>query len=412
MSESGGPKSPIDRLAELESKLRALSMEVQALGRDLRAVAPAPPPPAPPSPPRRRERADLEQLVGRYGTVGIATLAILLGVGAFLQWAIARGLLGPEVRVLLGALLAVALAAMGMRLRRAGTVRFGNVLLAIALAVAHVVAWAAGPSLDLIPAAVALVLAAVASVGLALLALSDGEEWLFTLGVGGALLAPFVTLEAGGGITTLLVFGWVIITAAIVAQREASWSFARGFLTAGALIYAGVGFSILGEPPSATAVRLPALFALALALSATLVGEPTHRRAVTRQFLILMIVALLAAIRVLDSPWPGVGIALIGTLALLLLRRRAEGTPGDQDGIWDATILPIGFLAVATAAFRDPSVSESARLVAPWLALGGFLAWTEPPEKRALHLAVAFTAIELWVLLALDGRLVPTSIAS
>ena len=37
-------------------------------------------------------------------------------------------------------------------------------LLAIALAVAHVVAWAAGPSLGLIPDAAALVVAAVASV--------------------------------------------------------------------------------------------------------------------------------------------------------------------------------------------------------------------------------------------------------
>ena len=45
---------------------------------------------------------DLEKLFGRYGTIAVASLAILMGVGTFLSWAIEHGLLGPTVRVVLG----------------------------------------------------------------------------------------------------------------------------------------------------------------------------------------------------------------------------------------------------------------------------------------------------------------------
>ena len=46
-----------------------------------------------------RRNLDLESLVGRYGTLALASLTILLGAGAFLSWAIAHGKIGPGVRV-------------------------------------------------------------------------------------------------------------------------------------------------------------------------------------------------------------------------------------------------------------------------------------------------------------------------
>lgn len=67
-----------------------------------------------------------------------------------LGWAIANRKLGPEVRVLLGALGAVVLAGFGWRLRTRNARTFGNVLIAPALAVVHVDAWGAGPYLGVI----------------------------------------------------------------------------------------------------------------------------------------------------------------------------------------------------------------------------------------------------------------------
>ncbi|HEY0777024.1 MAG TPA: DUF2339 domain-containing protein, partial [Gemmatirosa sp.] len=85
------------------------------------------------------DRAGLELLVGRYAAVAVGALVLLMGVGAFLTWAVANFTLAPAARVALGAVGAAALAALGERLRRrAGAQRFGEVLLALALAVLHV----------------------------------------------------------------------------------------------------------------------------------------------------------------------------------------------------------------------------------------------------------------------------------
>ena len=101
-----------------------------------------------------RRSLDFESLIGRYGTLALASLTILLGAGAFLSWAIAQGKIGPELRVILGALGAAVVAAVGWRLRRGGSMRFGSTLLALALALVHVDAWGAGPSLQLVPSPV------------------------------------------------------------------------------------------------------------------------------------------------------------------------------------------------------------------------------------------------------------------
>ena len=106
---------------------------------------------------------DFEALIGRYGTLALASLTILLGAGAFLSWAIANSKIGPELRVILGALGAAVVGAVGWRLRTRGSMRFGNTLLALALALVHVDAWGAGPYLGLVSSPVALSIAAARS---------------------------------------------------------------------------------------------------------------------------------------------------------------------------------------------------------------------------------------------------------
>src|SRR4051794_39633899 len=56
---------------------------------------------------------DLESLVGRYGTLVLATVSALAAVGTFLGWAIANGLLGPSQRIGLGLIVAIALGVAG-----------------------------------------------------------------------------------------------------------------------------------------------------------------------------------------------------------------------------------------------------------------------------------------------------------
>src|SRR2546421_8657778 len=115
----------------------------------------------------------------------------------FLSWAAARGWLGPPVRVALGLAGAAALAVWGIRVRPRHR-PFGDALLGIALATAHVCAWAAGPALGLVPAPVALAFSAVASVALAGFALRERDEPLWCIGFGGPAPAPFGTTTGPG----------------------------------------------------------------------------------------------------------------------------------------------------------------------------------------------------------------------
>jgi hypothetical protein len=187
----------------------------------------------------------------------------------------------------LGLVVAVALAAGGGRLRRApGTRRFGDVLLAIALAVVHVDAWGAGPTLGLVAPGVALAAAAAASAALAALAWRAREQWLFVVGVGGALVAPFVTQAAAGHPFVLPLYGWLVLTVGLLALPRAAddppWPLALGLLGLGSLGYVGAttgdasAARAIGNPAGLVAWTLradvPAAFALASALAALALG--------------------------------------------------------------------------------------------------------------------------------------------
>jgi uncharacterized membrane protein len=93
-------------------------LDAAAVAASVPARPDSPPPRAAPSP--RRDPSpdiDLEKLLGRYGTIAVASLAILMGVGTFLSWAIEHGHLGPTVRVILGFIGAGIVAGVGLWVR-------------------------------------------------------------------------------------------------------------------------------------------------------------------------------------------------------------------------------------------------------------------------------------------------------
>src|SRR6185437_3452084 len=219
---------------------------------------------APPAP-RAAAALDLEAIVGRYGAIVLATVAILVGVGAFLTWAIAHGLLGPGMRVALGALGALAVAFTGWRLRERGTVRFGNVVLALSLALLHLDMWGAGPRLHVLPTNVALAITGVASITLAVLALRENEEVLFAVGLGGALLAPFVVSNNAGSAYVLAVYGCTLVGAGIFGLRTDRWRVALGILGVGGLLYVVTIFKLASDTTTTLEHYLPAAFGLVCA---------------------------------------------------------------------------------------------------------------------------------------------------
>src|SRR5207302_92747 len=167
------------RLDEVREELGEVRSQVDAGPRET-VFAPRPPRAAPSSvdrplrggPSPTKPRVSLEVVVGRYGMLALAAVLVLAAAGMFLSWAAARGWLGPSVRVALGLAGAAGLSLWGIRVRPRHR-PFGDALLGIALATAHVCAWAAGPGLRLVPPPVALAFSAVASVGLAAFALRE-----------------------------------------------------------------------------------------------------------------------------------------------------------------------------------------------------------------------------------------------
>jgi hypothetical protein len=466
-----------ERLARLEAELGELRAEVERLRDELRAErAPAPTPGPTPGPVRPRpvpipglareglrararrsaaslvEGVEVESLVGRYGTVALATLTILIGVGTFLTWVATQFTLTPGARVVLGLVAAAGVGAMGWRLRqRPGGGAFGNVLLALALAIVHVDAWGAGPYLGLVSPAVALGVAGAASAALALLAWRSGEEALFVVGTGGALVAPFVTSAGPGRPFVLAVYGWLVLTMGALAVRRGRaehgaakpWVIAARLLSVGCSLYVAAMLpDVTGATASASAdvtgassvwLRrdLPAVFAIACAIGALALAGARHRREITLADVTAALVALVAIVLASDAHAPRLPVTALAATLLAYAALRGRALPGDDAAAgrprvdvspWAAVTLalpvalPLGLLAVALGALRDAFSPSGALHAAGWAALAAVAAWDAARDaegadggdgaasRAAPHLAALGLASAMVPILVLEDR--------
>src|SRR5205085_2466087 len=179
---------------------------------------------------------DLESLVGRYGTLVLATITALAAVGTFLGWAIANGLLGPSQRIALGLIVAAGLSVGGLRLRQRER-SFGASLLGLGLAITQVCAWGAGPALHLVPIWGAFALAAATSIALAIFAHAEDDEPLWCVGFTGAAIAPFVTAAGKADLLLLATYGITILASAGYAMGARRWIVAGRLFLLAALLY-------------------------------------------------------------------------------------------------------------------------------------------------------------------------------
>ena len=396
------------RIAVLEQHVRALYDQLAALRTELKTTAggsPAtaappvldaapsyesPPPPAPPPAPRAtrppKPDIDLEKLLGRYGSLAVASLAILMGVGTFLSWAIEHGHLGPTVRVILGFIGAGIVAGVGLWVREKRDVRFGNVLLALSLAIVHVDAWAVGPHLQVLTTVAALAIAASASAALAALALTSEERTLFAIGFGGALLAPFITAREPGSVVMLLSYGWVVIAVSLFAIREKGWRPVLWLTVIGAAAYI---IAAAAAGPGADhrwlTVHAPVIFAFACAAAGLFFARDTLRSKLGLAFLFLACAATLGYsthARQLE-----VSVSLFGTVAAYLIARELE-----TDKRWlvmGNVVVPLGFLFATVVSATDRSIQALA--AGTLTVVAALLAW-EDEEERPQHLLVTAIA--------------------
>ena len=365
-----------DRLAALERQVAALTAEVARL-RDARPVATTPH--SAPLHHTALSRAsaaaaavgadDIESIVGRYGTLLLGAFVLLMGVGVLIQFAVTRGLLTPAVRVGLGALTAAAVGAVGIYFHRRGEVRYANALLAVAFALTDLVAWGAGPRLHLVPELWSWGAVFVVAIALAVLALHDGSEFLFSVAVAGALSAPFVAADRIVAPDAMLVYGGVVLVASLRAVRDPRWE--RGFLVlvVGALGYALVAASV--PSPARLSPFAISLFGGVCALGALLLAQSEWRSGLARAFLAVALVGVPAGWdRIPGVPgWRTWAVALTlasVTYAALAVRRRSA--------LWSASALALPLVSLGIASAWSATRMAQAAVFALW---GGFalLAW-------------------------------------
>jgi hypothetical protein len=443
---------PRARLAALERRLDALRDELEEVRREIdprsgeTLFAPPPPRAAPPlvdgpvraAPTQTKPHVSLEVLVGRYGMLALAAVLVLAAAGMFLSWAAGKGWLGPSVRLALGLAGAAALAVWGIRVRPRHR-PFGDALLGIALATAHVCAWAAGPALRLVPAPVALAFSAVASVVLAAFALRERDEPLWCIGFGGAALAPFVTSTGQGTAPMLAGYAAAVLVAGGSALGAREWRIGgRVFGAAAALFVLALGILPVVQHGPWLALALPFVAAIGGTLPFAQ-GDTLRPRLRT-----LGLLGVLAAFRCVAVPFlPALAstaiFAAAGIAWLVLLDRADTDPPGLLlDGFgeapsglcdWvDGAVLPGGFLAVLLVSLEgNPAGAGAATGLAAGLLLATAARRPESPLRDALAAvawaaAVTATLIELrdsplaataavaWVsvLAALIGRAVPS----
>jgi uncharacterized membrane protein len=188
--------------------------------------------PPPPPPPRLQEpQRSFEERFGTQWVVWVGGVALALGGIFLVRYSIEAGLIGPEVRTFLGALLAVALIAAGEWTRRnelriglaqVPTAHIPSILTAAGTTTAFATVYAAYALYDLIPVGVAFILLAVVALATLAAALLHGPL-LAGLGLVGAYLTPWLASSGKANYWGLYIYLVVVTAAAFGLARMRLW---------------------------------------------------------------------------------------------------------------------------------------------------------------------------------------------
>lgn len=426
MVSSPSSQSPLEaRLERVERALATISAEVASIRAAMTpdatasaasengsagATGAAPAPErriASPSDRRAKNRAesplDFERLLGRYGMLVIAVVAAVAAVGTFLSWAIGHGYLrlDPASRVLVGLAAAGGLGIWGLRLRRSER-SFGSSIVALALVIVQVCAYAAGPKFQLVPSWMAFAGVALLSWVLAIAAHIEDDEPLWCVGFGGAAIAPFVTSNGSGNLYALLIYGLAVLLPACFAISHKGWPVAwRVFYLVSAL------FSLAGADMAfaSTTPRFLAAFAFPfiVATAGIVPFAPDSRKRAALRWL-----AILGAATTLSVPyfvkgaeaWTVVAF-LVGAVALWLflldrqaflpqssLLERTRSHPLLLDWL-DVLVIPLVIVMQATVVLRNTTNPFAVSAIATIL----FTTFAWRRAINSLRDAAAFAAV-------------------
>jgi len=371
---------------------------------------------SPPSPvPSSSQKIGFEEKFGTRWVVWVGGVALALGGIFLVRYTIQQGLIGPGVRIFLGALLALALVAAGEWARRteklsalAGvpSAHIPGTLTAAGTTVAYATVYAAYGLYGFLPPAAAFILLGVVALSTLGAALLHGPA-LAGLGVIGAYLAPTLVASAEPDFWALYVYIAVVNAAAFALARFRLWRW-----LAIAAVVLGALWTLPGiQADTVTALSAHVFHALAgFALVATFLvcgliyGPPAAPGMIDRLSTMALVVYLLAAtFLVLASRHDPVALIafVILTVATVAIAWRTEAAAGAVPAAAILAALVMAHWAVhmnvqgllAPSGPAAPAIPEPERydfgshliLAAGWAVLfgvGGFLA--QGRSSRAL----------------------------
>jgi uncharacterized membrane protein len=329
-------------------------------------------------PARAAPATTLEERLGTRWAVWLGGGSLALGGVLLVRYSIEQGLFGPGVRVVLGALLSLALVASGEWFRRSErslpvetipAAHVPSVLTAAGTTAAFATVYAAHALYGFIGPVAAFLLLGLIGIATMIAAALHGPA-LAGLGLAGSLVVPMLVSSSEPSPWPLVAYLAVVAGAALALARLRRWLWLACAVVAGAVAW---GFALIGLAGAGTGPWAAALFVhvvVQLALAAAFMALEPH-----------------LAVRDEDAApdWiAAIALAALTALAVLAL----NAAPFDaQWGTFATAVMAI----LALTAWRSAPAATGA-VLAGVVALGAILAWPglqAPPEPRLLAPAVA-----------------------
>lgn len=350
--------------------------------------------------PEPAQTAGLEERLGTRWAVYAGGLALALGGIFLVRYSIEAGLIGPAVRVVLGALLAMALIGAGEWFRR-GEIKLGiealpeahipSVLTAAGTVTAFATIYAAHALYGFIGAGSAFVLLGVVGIATMLAAALHGPA-LAGLGLAGSFLTPLLVASESPSPWPVVLFLAVVSAAAMLLARARGWVWLAATAVAGSVLW---GLALLADQSAAVGMPSWALAAMShtvvqLVLAIVLLAIEPHAGREDAEAEpdwvaggALAALAVLALVVLLAAPFDGAWWIAFAALVIALLATTGYVRPSNAI----ASVLA-GIVLVGTGLIW-PGLSEPApaTLLAPDLA--GML---RLPENISLYLWLAAVA--------------------
>ncbi|MFO7586641.1 MAG: DUF2339 domain-containing protein [Gemmatimonadota bacterium] len=397
------------RLERLEARLEALETELSNVVSTLAALVHGRREgrAAPPARTRRRpvgsagaaaEKAaprparDLEAWIGQNALLVVGVLALVTSVGLALKYAFDRGWISPEVRVVAGLSVGLAVGVYGESLLRKGLRRYGAGLLGAGAAIAYTAVWAAAGPFRFVAPAVGIGALLALTLGVFLVSLRHSEELLAALGAAGAFLAPLL-LGRGESPELLLVYAALVAAAGGGASARRGWPTAFGVVLAGFyLVLSIAGAADANDLLLGSAVLVGGTAAVAVARRREWRGLEIASAVVAWSALLITAAGVEAGARWLLALGPAGLAALHAAPAVADRPLDRLLTPGDRAPRRTAALdlCLLGFAVVAWALVVTLAFGQSSSRTAAWALLAIGLAWLASAVwRRSPELVVA-----------------------